>query len=88
MRFSVRAKLFGGFGVVVVMLVAVVAVALYAMSSLGSASGRISGNSVPKVLAADAARLAAADMPATRSSPARTRTSSATSACTSPLSRS
>jgi methyl-accepting chemotaxis protein len=62
MRFSVRTKLFGGFGVVVVMLVAVVAVALYAMSSLGSASGRISGNSVPKVLAADAARSAAADM--------------------------
>ncbi len=61
-RASVRVKLLGGFGAVLLVIVAVVVVAFYAMSALGSSNRTIDGTVLPKVLAADAARSAAGDM--------------------------
>jgi methyl-accepting chemotaxis protein len=61
-RLSVSRKLYLSFGCVVALLVAVVGVAFWSMSSLDAAHQRVSGQVLPAVVAADAARTAAADM--------------------------
>jgi methyl-accepting chemotaxis protein len=61
-RLSVSAKLYLSFGCVVVLLVAVIGVAFWAMNGLDSAHQRVSGQVLPAVVAADAARSAAANM--------------------------
>jgi methyl-accepting chemotaxis protein len=61
-RLSVSRKLYLSFGCVVALLVAVVGVAFWAMNGLDSAHQRVSGQVLPAVVAADAARSSAADM--------------------------
>jgi methyl-accepting chemotaxis protein len=61
-QLSIRAKLFAGFGVVLALVVALVAVAFVALHDLEASHTRVAEVVLPRVLASDAARTAAADM--------------------------
>jgi methyl-accepting chemotaxis protein len=61
-QLSIRAKLFAGFGLVLVLVVALVAVAVVSLRDLEASHGRVADVVLPRVLASDAARTAAADM--------------------------
>jgi methyl-accepting chemotaxis protein len=59
---SIRAKLFASFGAVLVFVLALVAVAFVALRDLEASHATVAGAVLPRVLASDAARTAAADM--------------------------
>ena len=59
---SIRGKLFGSFGATIVLLLLMLGAALWMGSQLGSAAGRITGQAIPRVSAADAVDYASADL--------------------------